>query len=284
MSNFIPSPYEYLLRVATNSNDAELTNTIEKMRLFYIHLKDNQDTFYEENEKIPISFELLRKLSLPFKFCLIQTSNSDGKPFFIYKLPAKEEFKAMDIIGDGLLLSDEIMPFITLIATLKIPFQKYIPQRLSVQFGINCDTGEIKVYPNGILTEIFGREFVENKLGLLCLHTALNFLDNLNNKDVGICKVNIKQKIKTGKSKRFHKIKEIIVIDSDRPVYQKVFGRNVAVDWSHGWAVRGHWRKLKEGIIGKNREGNYNIKGFTWVTPHTKKDELGIIEKTRLLK
>lgn len=54
---------------------------------------------------------------------------------------------------------------------------------------------------------------------------------------------------------------------------------NQKIDWSHKWEVRGHWRKTT--TIGKDREGNYVINGFTWVKQHEKgKGEL--VKKTRI--
>lgn len=37
--------------------------------------------------------------------------------------------------------------------------------------------------------------------------------------------------------------------------------------WTKSWSCCGHWRKLKEGTetVGKDRNGNRNIKGMTWV-------------------
>ena len=52
--------------------------------------------------------------------------------------------------------------------------------------------------------------------------------------------------------------------------------------WSHKWEVMGHWRKING--IGKNRENEYSVNGFTWVVPHTKgPDHKDLITKTRLI-
>lgn len=53
------------------------------------------------------------------------------------------------------------------------------------------------------------------------------------------------------------------------------------IDWSHKWEVRGHWRSIGD-KIGKDRNGNYNRKGFTWVKNHVKGDG-ELVKKTRLL-
>ena len=57
------------------------------------------------------------------------------------------------------------------------------------------------------------------------------------------------------------------------------------IDWSQRWEVRGHWRRLDADSIGKDREGNYVVKGWTWVKTHEKGDpSLPFIIKDRNVK
>lgn len=54
------------------------------------------------------------------------------------------------------------------------------------------------------------------------------------------------------------------------------------IDWSHRWKVRGHWRKIH--TVGKNREGEYGVHGFTWVVDHVKgPEDAPLVEKTYVL-
>lgn len=54
------------------------------------------------------------------------------------------------------------------------------------------------------------------------------------------------------------------------------------IDWSHRWKVRGHWRKCNS--VGKDRNGEYGVDGFTWVIDHIRgPEEKQLIEKTYLL-
>lgn len=89
-------------------------------------------------------------------------------------------------------------------------------------------------------------------------------------------------RVGNGASKRQHRIRRIIhvaskkVIQSDSPVFRDV-------DWSHRFSVRGHWRTHNG--LGKDRDGNYSVHGYTWVVHHTKGPEhLPLINKTRLVK
>jgi len=59
-------------------------------------------------------------------------------------------------------------------------------------------------------------------------------------------------------------------------------GGTDAVNWSHRWEVRGHWRRVAG--IGKDRDGNYLVKGFTWVSACTKgPEEKAVVKKLRLV-
>lgn len=60
-----------------------------------------------------------------------------------------------------------------------------------------------------------------------------------------------------------------------------VTGRDI--DWSHRWFVRGHWRKCDS--LGKNRAGEYCVKGHTWVSEHVKGPEhLETVSKVHLVR
>lgn len=52
------------------------------------------------------------------------------------------------------------------------------------------------------------------------------------------------------------------------------------IDWSHRWEVRGHWRRVKG--LGKDRAGDYVVRGFTWVRDFVKGPaDLPLVTKTR---
>lgn len=56
------------------------------------------------------------------------------------------------------------------------------------------------------------------------------------------------------------------------------------LDFSHRFEVRGHWRKTT-GVLGKNREGEYVVQGYTWVKAHIKgPEDKPVVKKTRIIK
>lgn len=92
----------------------------------------------------------------------------------------------------------------------------------------------------------------------------------------------IRAKVKIGGKKKLIKIKaKAILIDPAKKYTQKTFGSK-EIEWTHSWAVRGHWRRCKG--TGKNRQGEKNkIEGWTWVNPHTK-GEGEFVTKNRIVR
>ena len=97
---------------------------------------------------------------------------------------------------------------------------------------------------------------------------------------LGVEKTSARFKFKRDGEKILHKIKKIIhVVPKTKSAMSKLGDK---VDWSHQWRVRGHWREIKG--IGKDRAGEYCIKGWTWVSDFVKgPEDKPIVEKTRVV-
>lgn len=83
------------------------------------------------------------------------------------------------------------------------------------------------------------------------------------------------------KKKPFH-INQIIRVypRHEKDFLKPVLG-NGKFDFTHRFEVRGHWRKVS--AIGKDRDGVYQIPGFTWVKDFVKgPEDQPIAKKTRL--
>lgn len=136
------------------------------------------------------------------------------------------------------------------------------------------------------------REFVERSIlvftddnkpsdiGSLYFPLAI-YLNKLDNRTA---KVNYQARVKFRPlgfgSKQTIKIKTTaIYIDPSKKYLDKTFGsRNI--EWTYSWEVRGHWRKFKG--VGKNRCGQKNVEGWTWVKTHIK-GEGELIKKDRVV-
>jgi hypothetical protein len=80
-------------------------------------------------------------------------------------------------------------------------------------------------------------------------------------------------------------VKRIIVVSRAKSNDDRATERAIGepIEWQHQWRVRGHWRKISDQMVGKDREGDYCIVGRTWVKDFVKGDG-PLIEKTRILK
>lgn len=106
------------------------------------------------------------------------------------------------------------------------------------------------------------------------------FLDKLKTENIGSEDVDVKYRLSRGGNKRTANINTVIHIAPKKSHARISTSRRV--NWSHRFEVRGHWRKL-EGQ-GKNRNGEYSVDGFTWVTAHTKgPEDMPLIQKTRIV-
>ena len=73
--------------------------------------------------------------------------------------------------------------------------------------------------------------------------------------------------------KEFLRLRRPIII-TDKQNRKSLGSPNDKIDWSYRWEVRGHWRKLiSPESLGKDPNGEYKIKGYTWVKPYDKGPE-----------
>ena len=99
---------------------------------------------------------------------------------------------------------------------------------------------------------------------------------------MGTVKVNEHVKFKRDGEKILHKIKTVVHVFPKTKRAVEEAEEKYKIDWSHRWAVRGHWREVQG--VGKDRAGEYCISGFTWVLDHLKGPEDKIfVEKTRVV-
>ncbi len=113
--------------------------------------------------------------------------------------------------------------------------------------------------------------------------TVAEYIDRIRWSALGSETTRVSVKIGLGKSKRQHRIRRIVHVRPKKYVEPKD-GEKRTVDWSHRFNVRGHWRKMTDGGLGKDRNGDYCIDGYTWVVDHERGPEhLPLIKKTRLV-
>lgn len=128
----------------------------------------------------------------------------------------------------------------------------------------------------------------ENPDGSLIVHksnvegpTVTMLLNRLAREQMGTENVRHMVRLGHGKSKQMHRIRKVIHVTPKKET-NHYDGNSREIDWTHRWNVRGHWRKCDG--LGKDRDGNYCVHGFTWVIDHEKGPEhLPLITKTRVV-
>ena len=70
--------------------------------------------------------------------------------------------------------------------------------------------------------------------------------------------------------------------ETNKVNYNKIESRG-HLELTFSFRVRGHWRRISEKSYGKDRNGNYNILGYTWVTDYIKGNG-ELAQKLRVIK
>lgn len=202
----------------------------------------------EKNQPVPIPTD--SELDLPFKSCFFEMLGTS--------LTSVDEGGEV-INGEGLLVY-EVRPR-EYNMFLLICFPNESPKRYTVY---------------ALDSKGFGR-LSEHILGMVRI-----LLDRLNVEEAGF--VNPRQviKAKVGGEKIQHRISKLVYVCPKKARAQVEAASSKEIDWSHRFEVRGHWRRT-EGV-GKDREGNYCVEGYTWVREHVRGPEhLPLVKKTRVV-
>jgi hypothetical protein len=131
--------------------------------------------------------------------------------------------------------------------------------------------GDHEMTGEGMLVlDIEDRKYLPNSV---MLEIVRKFLDRLDQEAAGAERVNERIKIRSAGQKEIVKIKRLIHVAPKKYKSDYATKTQKEIEWSHRWFSRGHWRKLPEGMLGKNREGDYVEVGRTWVTESIKGPE-----------
>jgi hypothetical protein len=227
----------------------------DKWRIAKIFLLDLEDKSYVVDEGIVTDNIETEGFSfaLPFKTCYFEIGHFDT--FFLKSFMPKEQI----IKEYTSFLVDEISPGV---------FHVIAPYAIKDKNAIGVDIS------------LVGHNVKETNLSKLFALQIEYICKAIHNSTLGEEYVHKNIVLKdTPYGKYNHKISTVVRLKhksykSDvKPLISKT------INWSHSWWVRGHWRKI-EGV-GKNRQNEYNINGFTWVTEHFKgPEDKEIINKT----
>lgn len=239
--------------------------------------------FYIENKSIS-------DLSLPFEAMFIHIEDrqymSNGILINSSTYMFTREYSPTHITGTIYEVSDEGRRNLPFTITLNLPFEVALEEiGLDGTVGIlSISESDInRLSPRGVVSRFYTPQEV-----LSLIYNTFSCLDTLNSKTV-IADVPTATKTEYYRRKGSPAIKvpnrNIYYVlhkhDTQSEKHIQFTGTKVI---SQAFKVRGHWRTLENPQgLGKDRQGNRIIKGFTWVTEYIKGDENNLVKKLRII-
>lgn len=226
-------------------------------RIFIIDTSLHGHTQFEATqEKLAADREEETPLDLPFRTCYFEYTNSE----LILGPREAHEIRA------GFLMVHEVSfnDYMFVALDMKAATQNKMPWVNSISGG--------EGYEGMYLT------FKKVTRGML---DSINDSKNEVGQAKGTVIVSRKVFNKTGKVKEFTRPRDIIIIKPKTHTLKDLPGVRGFIEYSHRFEVRGHWRRLPENKIGKDREENYCIKGYTWVSSYVKGPEDAVLIKKK---
>lgn len=200
----------------------------------------------EGGEKVVGDVPLTEPLDLPFKSCFFEML---GRPISA----STEDGKTISIMG---IYINEVSPKeYEYMALLKTPGDE------------NTYTSVAKVYHKEVQDHFF--------------RIVTLLLERMSSEEVGFCNPRKSVKFKFQGQKIQKRIEKIVYVAPKKKIHLAQNSSSKEIDWSHQWAVRGHWRVVER--VGKDRDG-LPISGYTWIRPHVKGPENApFVSKTRVV-
>lgn len=210
--------------------------------------------------------------ALPFESCLVKTCQAEDRTStFVHIM----EYSPTQIVGSiiirtgmGLAISAFTLDAETLELELK-PVKE-------------ATSGSMAKYYNGMLQQIKTVAYLEISKVLSVFNTMskhATLVDTIPKTEYINYKVGKERKKKVIKNRPIYYI-------LDRDTYSKGTYKIDPIsklEYSYAFKVRGHWRRIQQGSLGKDRNGVYNTQGYTWVVDYIK-GEGELVKRTRVAK
>jgi hypothetical protein len=219
----------------------------------------------------PFVFDLKESENGPMDPDLIETSAGPiDAPFKVFSIEVMGEHTHIAVPRP----SDTSKTWMDCIVVIEVEPKKYVALAM-IRHGSPSNAGRVALVHPG--TNMGGAESIYQIIKL--------YIDRLAVEKTGVEENPLPHAIKIGhkKTQRYHRIKRLIHVMPKKAVATYAPGHGRQVEWTHRWAVRGHWRKVT--TLGKDREGNYCVEGWTWISEHVRGPETApLVQKVRLVK
>lgn len=243
---------------------------VPKLEELYDLEEINTDMKNNESEKL--SSELP---SLPFKTCWFESTSEAALSIFGTRMVDNTGRPDVELIA---FLVTEIKPNVWGIAISELHHKNDKTSNCVSFFSVNPKLIETINDTDDLM--INNRQLAMSKVIIKYLTCVISKIHDC---QLGTEKIHRSFKAPTDRKPKNEKyVSHVIRI---RPKHQKtatqpLFSREI--EWNNSWIVRGHWRRHEGQTLGKDRNGERKVEGFTWVTDH-KKGEGELIIKPRLL-
>lgn len=235
----------------------------------------------KKNKKSKLSFVMLKKdIALPFKSIFIKVERATDKEPYDSFLFINEETPTV-LTGSVITTEIEGMHLVT-------PFK--------IEANTN-NVGNLFTYfilmpiDEAVLDKSSSKEFNSMIIHYFrTIFTCLKVVSDLSNKAV-VSDTPTTTQYEYYRRKHAEAIKKPV-----KPIYYVLAKKEETVkhkynniraigklEFNHSFKVRGHWRRISEKSYGKDRNGEYNILGHTWVTEYVK-GEGELVKKLRVIK
>lgn len=261
------------------------------MNTFRRFLQDNNQEWYDSNlfkinksysRLMPMSEprdaqDLPEDISLPFKKCIVSFKKS-------YLYLVDDCSYTIDCLA-----FEELNPTQIVVAALTRMYDGVYERYKTVYLGYVNGKAAMS---SGLETFYYGDETIRNMIK--STHEVIDqvILDLCSRKYVYVEnneKIDVKFRDKaTRKLNRVKYTPKMIIYISDKKTFKnehpELSGRVISKP-QHAFECMGHWRKLHNpDHLGKNREGEYLVEGFTWVIPHIRCADRGeVLKKVRVI-
>lgn len=204
----------------------------------------------------------LKPLDLPFECCFFEVASG-----FLASVPL-DGFVEDDSMNKAFLIGFWI---------LEESYSKYLIEAFYLFY--NEEAHEYTVACDTYHCDLNDPDAINKKYSMIAYGWAQGILENLKTQEMGL--ESRRPYVKTKRMGSLQPLKIVrVAMKKNSSEVKPLFGDSI--DWQHRWEVSGHWRKCK--VIGKDRNGDYTVSGFTWVVPHVKGPEsMPLIKKTRVI-
>jgi hypothetical protein len=136
----------------------------------------------------------------------------------------------------------------------------------------------VKAYEGGYSAN--GHESSDTAMYDSCMDIVTTYLDRLHKEHLGTFNASGRAKIRVNGKKGVYRPKSVIYVTKNggKKYRSSVKAQGTkTINWDHTWTVTNHWRKLENPeSFGKNRMGEREEKGYTFISSYSKGEGLEI--------